>query len=328
MWDLEYLQELDPVDFENLVAYLFNNMGYHTQLTPVSKDGGVDIEVSIEHVGLCHKWLVQAKRYIGNVGVKEVREYCSLKYREHVDGVIIVTTSGFTKEAHEEAVRHNVKLIGGSLLVSMLNHYCPESPVSPVKRAQKNELQVSGESILGRQVVVLEGSRISLAITPKHIYFEKPISSLFSRKSELIRRIDVKDIVGFHEVEDTVFMLLGGNGFEILGLIPQKREAFRSMVEQLRPTYLRGETLLKLEKAGRRFVVLTSRRFVVVGKDPMESLSIKLKAIIGCKEESSGLLLRKKLVILEAGKEILHHEIDVRDTSSWAASIRAALQGR
>ena len=287
----------------------------------------MDIEVSIEHVGLSHKWLVQAKRYSGNVGVKEVREYCSLKYREYVDGVIIVTTSSFTKEAHEEASKHNVKLIEGTLLVTMLNRYCPDQCAS-VDSVQRTELSVSGESVLGRQPVMFEGLKIIMSATPEHIYFEKPSGSLFSRKPELLRRIKVKDIVGFQQISKDVFLVLGGNNLEIVRLIPVKSEDFYSILENLRPTYLRGETLLKLEKSANEFVVLTSHRFAVIRKSSDLSFSLNLKAIAGCEEEKSGAFRRKKLVLLEAEDGITRHEVDVKDVSGWLGLVKDALQRR
>ena len=107
-WTLDHLLNTAPDDFENLVAYLFKQMGYGANVTRYSRDGGIDIELSLEHFGLSHRWLVQVKRYADAVGVKEVREYSSLRYRDNVDGVIIVTTSYFTKGAEEEAAEHNV----------------------------------------------------------------------------------------------------------------------------------------------------------------------------------------------------------------------------
>jgi restriction system protein len=326
MWDLEYLKQIEPVEFENVVAGLFRGMGYKTQLTPVSGDGGVDIEVSIEHVGLCHRWLVQAKRYTANVGVKEVREYCSLRYREQADGVIIVTTAGFTRGAYEEAAKHNVKLIEGALLISMLEHYCPDSLPSP-KAETAEEFRISGEEVIERQEVNLGSSRVSVAVTPKHMYFEKPGGSIFSRKPELIRRLQVKDIAGFHEEGNRIFMVLGGSRPEIVVFSPVNPLAFRLMLEKLRFAYLRGETLVRLEKTNAGFVVLTSRRLLVIGKGGEVSLSLELGRIAGC-ETDGGFLRQDILVILEAGETIRRHRVEVRNASGWAGAVREALKGR
>nr|WP_280954391.1 restriction endonuclease [Methanohalophilus levihalophilus] len=327
MWDLSYLRQLNPTDFENLVSHLFQAMGYRTRLTPVSKDGGVDIEASIDHVGLSHVWLIQAKRYSGNVGVKEVREYCSLKYREHVDGVIIVTTSGFTREAHEEAAKHNVKLIEGSLLVTMLDHYCPEQYPDSKQSAPETEISVNGETVIGRHHVMFEGSKVNLTLTPEHIFLEKQSTSLFSRKPELLKRLKVKDIVGFHQEANDIILVFGGSSFEIMKFTPLKLQAFISMLESLRPSYLRGETLMKLESSGREFVILTSRRFEVIGKKNELLLSINLKDIAGCEGGSAGAFRRKKLVILESKDGIIRHEVEVKDAGDWLNSVRNAIQG-
>ncbi|MDK2893028.1 restriction endonuclease [Methanohalophilus sp.] len=327
MWDLHYLRQLEPEDFENLVAHLFNLMGYKTCLTPASKDGGVDIEVSIEHVGLSHRWLVQVKRYSNNVGVKEVREYCSLKYRELADGVIIVTTSRFTKQAHEEAAKHNVKLIEGPLLITMLDHYCPEESSVSKSSLPKADFAVNGEPVIGRQLVMFEGSKIMITLTAEHLYFEKLTGSLLSRKSELLRRVKVKDIVGVHQESNETFLVIGGNNIEIINFVALKNEAFHSTLESLRPLYLRGEHLLKMEKSGREFVILTSRRFVILGKNNEHSLSINLKNVAGCEKEKSGALRREKMVLLEAENGIIRHKVEVKDVSEWMDLVKGALQG-
>ena len=41
--------------------------------------------------------------------------------RDRVDGVIIVTTGNFTKDALDEADQYNLKLISGDILTGMLN---------------------------------------------------------------------------------------------------------------------------------------------------------------------------------------------------------------
>ena len=125
-WSPGQLQQIEPYDFEKLLAQLFRKMGYAVEETQYSHDRGIDLIIRIVHFGLSHSWIVQAKRYTEPVGVKAVREYSSLRYRDRVDGVIIVATSSFTREGQDEAAEHNVKLIDGNLLVEMLNHYLPE----------------------------------------------------------------------------------------------------------------------------------------------------------------------------------------------------------
>ncbi|MGM0771862.1 MAG: restriction endonuclease, partial [Halobacteriota archaeon] len=178
-WSLDRLFEIDPYDLENLVASLFRKMGYKADVTSRSKDGGVDVEVGLDHFGLSHRWLVQVKRYLNPVGVKEVREYSSLRYRENVDGVIIVTTSTFTEDAYREAAEHNVKLIEGQLLVSMLNHYCGDATsvlsggVEKKTTSSSGVVLKTGESVHLREAAIVDNKRLILVITNRNIYFEQ-----------------------------------------------------------------------------------------------------------------------------------------------------------
>ena len=159
-------------------------MGYHTEVTQYSKDRGVDLVIRIENFGLVHTWHVQAKRYSNPVGVKDVREYSSIRYRDHVDGVIIVTSSSFTKEAIEEAEQHNLKLINGYLLVEMLNHYLPDECAASELQYENNTsgnqdennggaILKRGEQVLANENVMMGNEKFTLTITNKNIFLKR-----------------------------------------------------------------------------------------------------------------------------------------------------------
>ncbi len=181
LWALDTLRRMDPYDFELLIGDLFEAMGYATMVTPRSRDFGVDILIKFDHFGLSHSWIVQAKKYDGNVGVREIREYGSLKMRDRVDGVIIVTTGNFTKDALEEAEQYNVKLINGDILVGMMNRYL-ERP-SPVKEekveASGDLLLLENEDVILREPVFINGDKFEFILTNKNIFIKK---SFFSAK--------------------------------------------------------------------------------------------------------------------------------------------------
>jgi len=122
---LELLQGLDEYDFENLVSLLWEKQGWQTQVTKGAGDRGVDVIARKETPFEQHQ-LIQAKRYShkNKVGSEEIQKYSGLyARRDQVDAVVVVTTSGFTKEARSVAQNRNVKLVDGQKLLSLIREY-------------------------------------------------------------------------------------------------------------------------------------------------------------------------------------------------------------
>jgi hypothetical protein len=59
----EKMREMEPRKFEELVAELFEDKGYDVEVTPRSKDGGLDIRVFHKSELGCFLTLVECKRY-------------------------------------------------------------------------------------------------------------------------------------------------------------------------------------------------------------------------------------------------------------------------
>lgn len=68
------LMDLNPYEFEQLVANLFGQMGLESKLTRSSRDGGVDCIAYDSRPVLGGKVVIQAKRYKHAVGVSAVRD--------------------------------------------------------------------------------------------------------------------------------------------------------------------------------------------------------------------------------------------------------------
>lgn len=116
---LKRIQYIHPHDFEKLVSELYESLGYETELTEQTDDGGVDILVSREEENLA----IQAKRYKARnkVSQPQMREYAFLTHDlDEVDRIVVVTTSSFTEGAQKIADRHNVELINGAELVQLI----------------------------------------------------------------------------------------------------------------------------------------------------------------------------------------------------------------
>ncbi|MEM6501764.1 MAG: restriction endonuclease [Cyanobacteria bacterium P01_C01_bin.89] len=101
----QYLQVLDPYEFQGLVASLLRSMGYFVSwISPPGKDGGVDILAHSDPLGTeTPRIKVQVKRYgeANKISVEPVRSFMALLGDDDVG--IFVTTSSFTKAALDEA---------------------------------------------------------------------------------------------------------------------------------------------------------------------------------------------------------------------------------
>lgn len=101
--------------FERLCASYFNNKGYRVELFGQGgADGGRDLV--LRRSG--RKVLVQCKHWKSRVGVKVVREMYGVMTADSYDQVIIVGTSGFTKEAWSWSKGKPIILMDANILVS------------------------------------------------------------------------------------------------------------------------------------------------------------------------------------------------------------------
>lgn len=98
-----FLRVMPPAEFETLVGDLLRAMGYHIAWKASGgKDGGVDLIAYTDPLGTrTPRIKVQVKRYKDNVSVELLRSFMALL--GHDDLGLFVTTSGFTKDAKDEA---------------------------------------------------------------------------------------------------------------------------------------------------------------------------------------------------------------------------------
>jgi len=118
------LFELDPYKFEHLIDALYDEMGYNTKLTQKSYDGGIDIIAEKIDIGEREKILIQCKRQLKNVGVKEVRALLGVVSNEKATKGVLVNTSQFSITARKFADKNpRLELIGGKDLQLLLNTF-------------------------------------------------------------------------------------------------------------------------------------------------------------------------------------------------------------
>jgi restriction system protein len=111
---------LEPAEFENWVAILFQLIGYKVKNTQEVADHGIDLLVTDGHV---RYGLVQCKRYRGTVGEPVVRDLYGTLVHENADYGWLVTTGGISRQAREWANGKPIELWDGQKLVELARRH-------------------------------------------------------------------------------------------------------------------------------------------------------------------------------------------------------------
>lgn len=114
---LERVKSCSPEFFERLVVKLITAMGYGGSLADAGRaigksgDGGIDGVIKEDRLGL-EQIYIQAKRW-GNasVGRPEIQKFVGALHGKRARKGIFLTTSWFTKDAHEYATGLDIKVI-------------------------------------------------------------------------------------------------------------------------------------------------------------------------------------------------------------------------
>jgi len=99
----QYFRNMPPYEFQELVADLLRAMGYHVAwVADAGKDGGIDILAYNDPLGTRPPRIkVQVKRYSNKIDVSGLRSFMAVLGDNDVG--LFVTTSGFTRDAEDEA---------------------------------------------------------------------------------------------------------------------------------------------------------------------------------------------------------------------------------
>jgi restriction system protein len=100
----KYLLEMPPYDFQDLVAALLEAMGYHIGwVAPPGPDRGIDIVAFTDPIGVEGPRIkVQVKRHADHrMNVGDIRAFIAVLGDK--DAGLYVSSSGFTKDAYQEA---------------------------------------------------------------------------------------------------------------------------------------------------------------------------------------------------------------------------------
>jgi restriction system protein len=121
------LADVDPSRFEQIVVDVLVAMGYGgsradaAQVVGKSHDGGIDGTIKEDRLGLDVVY-VQAKRWQGTVGRKEIQSFAGSLEGERASKGVFITTSDFSKEALEyvRKISKRIVLIDGKRLASLM----------------------------------------------------------------------------------------------------------------------------------------------------------------------------------------------------------------
>lgn len=123
---LTVLQSIPPDAFERLAQRLLREAGFtKVEVRGKTGDGGID-GVGVLRVNLVSfQVYFQCKRWKGNVGAKEIRDFRGA-LQGRVDKGFFITTGSFTSQASEEATRDGaiaIDLIDGERLCELLKQF-------------------------------------------------------------------------------------------------------------------------------------------------------------------------------------------------------------
>ncbi|HBR10663.1 MAG TPA: hypothetical protein DD740_00330 [Chryseobacterium sp.] len=119
----EIFLEIDYLDFEKLVAKLYETVGYQVELTKRSHDRGIDIIAKNIEVSKKELLLIQCKRpEKRKITFTEVNELCGTISNHMASKGLFVTSTDFTIDAVKLSKRNpRIELINADQLVLLLN---------------------------------------------------------------------------------------------------------------------------------------------------------------------------------------------------------------
>lgn len=135
---LAQVKAASPTFFEHMVVELLLRMGYGGtredagQVVGKSGDGGIDGIIKEDRLGLDVIY-IQAKRWEGDIGSSEIRNFIGALSVHKAKKGVFITTSGFNKNARETSTKVDSKIVlidGPALSELMIDFGLGVSPVN------------------------------------------------------------------------------------------------------------------------------------------------------------------------------------------------------
>ena len=123
----EILQNMDPFGFERLAQRLLRECGFsQVEVTKKSGDGGIDGTGKLKINGIfSFNVAFQCKRYSGQVGAREIRDFRG-SLTTNIEKGVLITTGTFSKQAKEEASspgKQQIDIMDGEEFINKIAEY-------------------------------------------------------------------------------------------------------------------------------------------------------------------------------------------------------------
>lgn len=149
------VQSMSGTEFELLTEKLLIAMGFQTETTKKSGDGGIDIIAFNKQPLLSGKYIIQCKRYSGSVGEPVIRDLYGVVNSERANKGVLITSGSFTKQAQAFAADKQLELIDGKKLDALLLQY-KLNPISEHSREDGNKEAVFRNAPVGKRNELIE----------------------------------------------------------------------------------------------------------------------------------------------------------------------------
>jgi restriction endonuclease Mrr len=149
----EELAKVEWRDLERLLREVFEGIGFDTNLTRSTKDGGFDLELTVVEAGQREVYLVEVKHWAEKKpGISHVRKLVKVTASRQATAGVLLSTSGFTRPLHSgiNEFLTPIHLGASEKLISLCRTYHRASCALWVEDASLQETLLSGTRSLGQ----------------------------------------------------------------------------------------------------------------------------------------------------------------------------------
>lgn len=115
--------------FEQSVKFLYQSFGFKVYSDTLVNGNQIDLIAELQKAGILYRNMIECKAYDDNVGIDDVNifigRFLSAKLEKKADKGILVTTTGFTRNAKEAAAKAGIDLFIYSDLLKELQNFEP-----------------------------------------------------------------------------------------------------------------------------------------------------------------------------------------------------------
>ena len=117
---MDRLKVMDSHQFEDFIAELLEKVGFDVKKTALLDDEEVSLIATFENPVVPVKYIIQCKKWIGNVGHPEVKDLHETIVSQNANGGAIIASSDFTERAYQAVKGTPITLINGKKLYEIL----------------------------------------------------------------------------------------------------------------------------------------------------------------------------------------------------------------